>query len=727
MSNSHFNFHCAILAVALSYPLSTLSAQPRLVLKGHLHPRAEARYDEGAVESSTRMELTLMLQRTSAQQSELDMLLAAQHDTASPQYHRWLTPEQFADRFGASQSDVDRLSQWLASNGFSDSRISRGRDFISFTAAAGQVEAALHTPIHRFRVAGEAHYSNAAEPSVPEELSHLIAGFRGLNDFRPKPPHRNNVGRPVSIKGKALRPDFYTQLYPGVNVLAPDDLATIYNVNALYRAGIDGTGQLIAVAGESDIDLNDIRNFRQAFGLPARDPRMILVPGSQNPGKNGAEGEADLDLEWAGAVARNATVLYVFSQDAFDSAFYAIDQALAPVLTFSFGGCELRMTKTDIATISGAAQKAAAEGITWIASSGDSGSAGCEDQNGGGMTAITRMNVNVPASLPWVTGVGGSEFNEGRGNYWAGSLRSNGGSALSYIPEGAWTDEDYIAQNEGAGFASSGGGASRFFAKPTWQAGLGVPNDGHRDVPDVALTASWFHDPYALITGGEFVPNGGTSAAAPTFAGMVVLLNQYLMAAGAQQYPGLGNINPALYHLAQTAPSAFHDITSGSNIVPCVIDSTQDCATGYMGFQAGTGYDQVTGLGSVDAFALAHAWSAATSRSARLAVTQFTTSTKVQVGGSWNLNLVIANQGTADAGAFEMRVYLTANGDMSTASPHYVYCDAKSLAAGASFTCSGTLTLNSGIGPGVYVPLAIADYNNDPGNIALALPMTVSR
>src|SRR5262249_24514393 len=160
--------------------------------------------------------------------------------------------------------------------------------------------------------------------------------------------------------------------------------------------------------------------------------------------------------------------------------------------------------------------------------------------------------------------------------------------------------------------------------KPSWQKGVGVPNDDARDVPDVSLTASWFHDPYALISGGDFFASGGTSASAPSFAGIVALLNQYVVSIGAQSRPGLGNINPMLYSLAQSGPGAFQDITSGSNIVPCVIRSTQDCTTGTMGYRAGTGYDMVTGLGSVDAYALAHSWRQQSSRTPQLVVSQLT-------------------------------------------------------------------------------------------------------
>ena len=448
------------------------------------------------------------------------------------------------------------------------------------------------------------------------------------------------------MAGAAPAPQFSDSGNPALNILAPDDLATIYNINALYKSGADGAGQAIAIAGSSDIDMGDIESFRSVFGLPFNDPLKILVPGSDDPGFNDdAMGEADLDLEWSGAVARNATLYYVYSSDAFASAFYAIDQALAPVLSVSFGFCELHATQNDAAMLMAEAEKAAAEGITWIAASGDAGAAACEDQNAAPVSAITRMNPNLPASLPYVTGVGGSEFNEGFRAYSSNTLGPNGGSALGYIPEAGWTDEQYIADKNLNGFASSGGGASWLFSKPDWQSGPGVPNDNARDVPDVAVTASWWHDAYVLSTNGSFIPNGGTSAAAPVFAGIASLINQYLNKMGAQRYNGLGVINPTLYSLAGNAPTGFHDITTGSNIVPCVLRSTQDCTTGSMGYRAGPGYDLVTGLGSVDAYTLALNWRNAISKTALLTVTQFTASTSARAGGPFNISLRVANTG----------------------------------------------------------------------------------
>ena len=546
----------AILAIAFSFSVHSLLAQPQRTVKGNLNPRAQAQFDRGPANPETKLAyISVMLRRSAAQQQALDDLLYSQQDRNSPLYHHWLKPEEFAERFGASRQDIDKTTAWLQSSGFAVKHVARGRDFIVFSGTAAQVRKALGTAIHAYEVGGKQHYANVEEPAVPEELAGLVAGFRGLNDFRMTAPRRRHAFPPMRITGSPFTPDFYSNAYPNTNVLAPGDLATIYNVSALYKAGVDGSGQTIAVAGQTDIDMTDIEYFRKAFGLPFNDPMKILVPGSTDPGIDQNElGEADLDLEWSGAIAPHATILFVYSDDVVNSAFFAIDEALAPVLSFSYGGCELQNSQSDAQALAAEAQKAAAEGITWVVSAGDSGAAACESQGAGYTSAVTPLSVNLPAAVPYVTAVGGAEFHEGSGNYWASKLRSDGSSALSYVPESAWTDETLIPQYGDTGFAASGGGASVFFSKPSWQKGPGVPNNSARNVPDVAVTASWYHDPYALITGGVFEPNGGTSAAAPTFAAIVALVNQYT---GAQ---GLGNINPDLYALAQTAPP--HSTTS---------------------------------------------------------------------------------------------------------------------------------------------------------------------
>ncbi len=451
-----------------------------------------------------------------------------------------------------------------------------------------------------YLVNGETHFANSSDPSIPAELEPVVRLIQGLDSFRMKPNAR--PGR--------LRPLFTDT--DGSHYLAPGDLATIYNANPLYQKGINGTGQKLAVVGQTNIGMQDIEDFRTFAGLPKNDPKLILVPGQPDPGIVADLDEALLDLETSGGIAPNANILYVYSGNVEISLQYAIDQNLAPVISMSYGICEPAVSSGSASAASRRleAQQANAEGITWVASTGDSGAAGCEPQ-GSSPAGIHGPAVALPSSIPEVTAVGGTEFNEGSGKYW--NSNSNVTSALSYIPEKAWNDTA-----ADGGLASSGGGASMFFAKPEWQTGPGVPNDNARDVPDVAFAASWDHDAYLLRIDGGWAPNGGTSAAAPLFAGILTLLNQSLATNG--KPPGLGNINPALYRLAQTTTGVFHDVTVGSNIVPCKAGTTK-CTTGSYGFSTGPGYDQATGLGSLDVNSFVTRWGGGGSTPAAIATT----------------------------------------------------------------------------------------------------------
>jgi len=336
---------------------------------------------------------------------------------------------------------------------------------------------------------------------------------------------------------------------------------------------------------------------------------VVLVPNSPDPGiLNGDLAEADLDLEWSGAVARNASIVYVYSNDVMQSVQYAIDQNLAPVISTSYGLCELEMPFSEIATLRAAARQANALGITWFAASGDAGAADCND------SSHTGLAVDVPASIPEVTGVGGTTFNEAGGTYWNAENDANRASAISYIPETAWNDSVVDGSP-----SASGGGASSIFAKPAWQTGVGVPSDNARHVPDVSLTASADHDGYLVYTSGALSVYGGTSVPAPAFAGIAALLNHYLVSSGAQATPGMGNINPNLYALAQASPGVFHDIVSGDNIVTvtCSARSRNCVSSGPVGYSAAAGYDQATGLGSVDVYQLATLWTTSLQSGAR--------------------------------------------------------------------------------------------------------------
>jgi len=557
------------------------------VLRGSVHPNARPENDQGAVEDSFVLPgMTLLLKPSATQQAALEQLLAQQQDASSANYHNWLTPEQFADRFGLSASDMGKIAAWVKSQGFTVTATARGRNWVTFSGTAQQVKTVFHTEIHRYSANGETHYANASDPSIPAALADVVSSIRGLNDFR--------------LRARLRKPVAQTTNGGGAHQIAPDDFATIYDVTPLYQAGVDGTGQKLVVVGQTDINLSDIQKFRSKFNLSAPNLQQILVAGSPDPGISpGDLDEADLDIEWSGAVARNATVIYVYSDDVWASALYAVDQDLAPVITMSYGECE-QSDLVDLPTYQSAAQQANAEGITWFAAAGDSGAADCEDL--GASIAQDGLAVDVPGSVPEITSMGGTEFLDQGGVYWSATNTANDASALSYIPEKAWNDTA-----PGVELSATGGGASVYFPQPAWQTGPGVPNDGARHVPDIAVSASADHDGYYVYTGGSGTYYGGTSVAAPTMAGIFVLLNHYLVSTGIEKQAGLANVNPTLYRMAQSTPAAFHDVTQGNNIVPCAVGSP-NCTTGTMGLSAGSGYSPVTGLGSVDATNLVHQW-----------------------------------------------------------------------------------------------------------------------
>jgi uncharacterized protein (TIGR03437 family) len=589
-----------------------IDARRTVVLRGNVHPNAQPRFDLGPVEPAFRIGyITLMLKKTDAQQAALEQLLEQQQNPASPNYHDWLTPEQYADRFGLSQNDLGKISAWLQSEGFTVVYTARGRNWLAFSGAAGQVRATFHTEVHRYRVDGEMHFAAAAEPWVPASLEPVVAGFLGLDDFYPKVPRRP---LPAYTDGT------------GMHTLAPGDLATIYDIGRLYQAGFDGTGQKIVVVGQSAINSLDIQGFRSRYNLPSLS--LQVMPYGSDPGTTGDMDEADLDLEWAGAVAQNATLIYVYGTSAGGAATYAIDNNLAPVISESFGNCEAQTAVILSSYSRSEAQKANTLGITWLAAAGDTGAAACDY---GASIATQGLAVSFPASIPEVTAVGGTEFNEGGGTYWSTSNGPNGGSAVSYIPEKAWND----TATQGS-LAATGGGVSSFYPKPAWQTGL-TPSDGYRDLPDISLDAA-DHDPYNVMTGGKLVGYGGTSISTPVFAGIVALLNQYVVAKGIQSKPGVGNINPALYHLATSAPNAFHDVTVGNNMVPCKPGTLNCTAAEQFGYSAGPGYDLATGLGSVDAYNLVTQWPSspaiATTTTVTASATSILTSGNVMLTGT---------------------------------------------------------------------------------------------
>ena len=553
-----------------------------------VHRLANPQFDQGPADPATPLNHLLLLTKPSAaQQADLDHLLADQQNPSSPEFHKWLTPEEFGARFGLSTSDHSKIAAWLATQGLTVNETGRGRNWIAFSGTAASVATAFQTSFHRYNVRGEQHFANATALSVPAAIADVVGGFLGADDFLPNPP-KHVTGVPDYTSGKN-------------HYIAPGDFATIYNVTPLTQAGYDGTGQNIAVVGQSDILITDVRSFRSDFGLPANDPKQVFFGG--DPGFNGAQFEGNLDVEWAGAIAPRATINYIISSSAFSALIGAVSLNVAPVISNSYGICESDSPPVLRTT----AQQANAQGITIVSATGDAGGGGCEQQ--GDLPLATHGNLlQFPSDLPEVTAMGGTMFSEGAGSYWGTSNSPTGGSALSYIPETAWNESSVSI-----GLLASAGGASLLYPKPSWQAGPGVPADGMRDTPDLAFNAAAEHDPFLVTFQGNFLyAVGGTSASAPPMAGILAILNQYAVKQGIQRTAGLGNINPQLYRMARSAPAAFHDVVTGDNVVACE-QGSPGCTNGSYGFKAGPGFDQTTGLGSIDANVFVTSWGAAVS------------------------------------------------------------------------------------------------------------------
>jgi Pro-kumamolisin, activation domain/Putative binding domain, N-terminal len=644
-----------------------------VTLTGNRHPLARAEFDAGVAAAGTRMDrMILLLQPDQTQQDALEALLAAQQDPQSPEYRSWLTPEDFGQRFGVADSDVAQLAAWLSAQGFQVEPAPASRRQIVFSGTAGQVQAAFHTEIHTYNVSGQLHFANAQEPGIPAAFAEVVAGVVSLHDFQLQPMHQR-----VDV---TVSPEFNSG---GSHYLAPADFATIYDSAGLYSQSIDGTGQSIAVMGRSNLKLADVQTFRTQFGLAANNPVVVLNGADPGVLTTGEQTEATLDVEWSGATAPKASIQFVVSASTNTSdgitlsSQYAVNHNLASVLTLSFGSCEAALGASGNQFWNNLWQQAAAQGMTVLVSSGDSGAAGCDDPSSN--TATAGASVNGLCSSPYSTCVGGTQFSDA-GNpsaYWAVSNGSTLGSALTYIPEAVWNQSGAIAGGSELWAASSG--VSTVYPKPAWQTGPGVPADGHRDVPDVALNAST-HDGYLIAMNGQLYVVGGTSAPTPSLAGLMALTAQK---AGTR----LGNANPALYALAALQANAgaavFHDVTTGNNSVP-----------GQTGFNASPGYDLATGLGSVDATLMVNHWGDVTTPTPSIQLSAGPPSVSFAPGLSASVTLNVSI-----GGGFNSAVLLSTGALPSGLTASFT---PTSLAAPGSGSSTLKLSSLASIAPGTY-------------------------
>ena len=634
-------------------------------LTGNTHPFARPEFDQGVLADATPLDhIVLVLQRSPEQESALKQLIDQQQDKTSSTYHQWLTPETFGATFGPTDRDLSVVTAWLAGHGFSGIRVNAARTLIDFSGTAGTVHSAFRTSMHLYAVGGEQHFANASDPTIPSALAPVIAGIASLNNF-PRRAASHKAGNfhhdPATNRNTRL-PDKTDETQLAANPaftfnssgetsygVTPYDFATIYNVLPLWNAAtpIDGTGQTIAIVGQTDINPADFVNFRKLFNLPLGNTAtptgtqyLNIIYNGPNPGVTSDEGEADIDTQWSGAIAKGATIDYVVSQgtevtQGTDlSAIYIVDNNLAPVMSYSYGQCELFLGTSGNAFYKTLWQQAAAQGITVLLASGDSGAAGCD--SAGVQGASDGIEVSGLASTPYNIAVGGTDFYMPNGGtaFWNPSNNTTTqASAKGYIPETPWNESctnsvfptlgnffgqtpeqvcnSSIASSDGLlSVIASGGGPSGCtqsngssssscrggYAKPSWQTGTGVPADGVRDIPDVSLfsSAGFFGAFYVVCQQStnadgqpcnlaapayDFAGYGGTSVSTPAFAGILSLVNQ--KTASRQ-----GNANYVLYNLASQqakadtacnsitgAPAAgcvFNDVTTDTIAMPCI-------------------------------------------------------------------------------------------------------------------------------------------------------------
>ncbi len=736
-------------------------------LKGNVHPLAQARFDQGTMDDAQPVDrMLLLLQHGTEQESALRQFLEDQLTIDSPKHFAWLTPEQYGAQFGAVDADIQATTDWLNSMGFHGIKVGPGRTVIEFSGTAGQVQAAFHTEMHRYLVQGALRFANSSDPSIPEALAPVVAGVVSLNSF-PKFAHSHAVGKfRRSAESAVIEPAF---AFGGCgnsgttpcNGLGPADFAKIYNI----PSNLDGAGQSIAVVGQTNINIEDAREYRATFGLPVNDPVIIL--NGPDPGILPDEEEADLDVELSGGVAPKAKVKFVVSETPTTSvtagidlsALYIIDNNIAAVLSESYGLCEADLGTVGNKFYNALWEQAAAQGITVLVSSGDNGSAGCDDPSSSDF-ATGGLAISGLASTPFNVSVGGTDFSYTTASpssvYWSAT---NGGnppveSAKSYIPESTWNDSCALAGTSGCTaaiingngssdvdlVAASGGPSTVYTTKPAWQTGItGMPNDNRRDTPDISLFASnGNNDSYYIIcqkdftgsacnlSAGFFTGVGGTSASVQAFAGIMALINQS-QATVSNPAPRQGNANYILYKLykqhsvgsgictsnsaaASASGCIFYDVISGNISVACKggslnCSNTSTAANQYGVLTSGgapawkttPGYDLATGLGTVNVANLASAWGG-------VGLTATTTAITASPGGTM----------THGASA-SFTVHVTASAGTPTGQVSLI-----ATPAGAAQTGIGPFTLTSGTSaistqmlPGGTAYNVVAHYSGD--------------
>ncbi|MFC6645339.1 protease pro-enzyme activation domain-containing protein [Granulicella cerasi] len=709
----------------------------RIALAGSLRKDLAHATDLGTASTSlTARNAMIVLERSAAQEADLEQYLGDVQNASSPSFHKWLTPAEYGARFGASSDDIAAITGWLQSQGLTVVKTSPAANVIVFSGSVGQLQNAFATTIHQVSLNGEKHLTALTEPKLPRALAPAVKGVLGLDDFRPHPYVQKAPTATYNATTKRIEPDFTLFSSAGTPYLYldPADAATVYNtpnanLNPNYTGTTyDGTGITVGVVGDSNFATGPVSNYRQAFlGETTSTLNMpTVVIDGVDPGINGDEIETFLDLEVLGGIAPKAKINYYASADSdisnglFNAIQRAVNDNAVSILSVSFGACEAGLGTATNGFIAETYKQAAAQGITVLVSSGDAGAATCDSS--AATTATHGLAVNGLSSTPYNISVGGTDFYGLLSGFTTYVDTTTSGSApyyrtaKSYIPERPWNDStssngalaNNVAYSASPNIIGGGGGKSIIYSKPAFQSAL-TPADGARDLPDVSFlagngfdgavwviceTSSIYGDNCATSNGqiassARFSGAGGTSASTPAFAGMLALVEQSI---GAR----LGAANNVIYKLASTKYSTvFHDITAGNNSVVCTANTTNCGSNGFLtGYDATTGYDLATGLGSVNAAALLQNWSSGTGTASTTAFTINGSTAAVSVTHGTSLTFGVNVNPT------------TATGDVGIVNTATASSSSSSTLNGTPYT----LTLANGAATGSYNGLPGGQY-----------------
>ncbi|WP_263383222.1 protease pro-enzyme activation domain-containing protein [Granulicella arctica] len=671
-------------------------------IAGHVPSWAIQANDAGPVSPDTSLRLTFVLSRSPERQAAFTQLLADLQNPASPSYHHWLTPQQIGTRFGPTQHDLDTLTAWLSSQGLPVKEIAPSRIFVTTEAPVSAVANALGTSFRYFNVAApagqiaKARLAATTAPAIPTALAAIVTAIDGLADIPVYPMHHSSA-TPVPLG---------TSASTGTHYITPADFAVLYDLNPVYQSGINGANQKIAIMGRSRVDSGDISIFEKVTNLATKQPNIIVAPAGVDPGTTNTidQDEATFDVDRVLGTAPGAQADLVIANAASGgiqtAAQYEVQTLLDPIMSISFGSCETNAGQSGITFWDTLFSQAAAEGISVFVSSGDAGAAACQSGNAPPSGTQAR-SINVICASSFATCVGGTQFADiaSPATYWKPTNGTGLETAISYIPEGAWNEPTAISGSITTFVDSAtGGGASAFITKPVWQIGTGVPADGFRDVPDVSFSTS-IHNGYLICEGykGQDCVNvigliSGTSGSAPAMAGIAAILNQ--KTGGAQ-----GNLNPFLYRLAASTPAAFHDATPATSGSSCDINTPSVCNNstpsptgltgGLAGFALTTGYDQATGLGSLDVSNIVSAFTGAETISVSPASSSLTLAAGAIAG---NTDLLTINS-TVFAGSLSLGCTVTYNGTGTPASSPICSISPGTVTIPANGSVTSTLTL----------------------------------